>query len=114
MIGRLPSCLTLQNDFTEHQDFMHANELTSIRSRFPALSRIKNGHPVVFLDVPRGRKSLNRWWTECPNACYHHNANRSGRFDTSREIDQIMTETIKPWQIFWGLTNGNRLRSDRT
>jgi cysteine desulfurase family protein (TIGR01976 family) len=87
---------------TEYQEFMQANELKSIRSRFPALSRMKNGHPVIFLDGPAGTQVPQSVVDRVSECMLHHNANRSGRFDTSREIDQIMTESHQAMADFLG------------
>lgn len=65
-------------------------DLNKIRSQFPALSRVHRDRPMIYLDGPAGSQI-----PECVARCVyetmiHHNANRSGHFSTSREIDQIM------------------------
>lgn len=65
-------------------------DLDKIRSQFLSLSRVHLDRPMIYLDGPAGSQV-----PECVARCVyetmiHHNANRSGHFPTSREVDQIM------------------------
>jgi cysteine desulfurase family protein (TIGR01976 family) len=61
-----------------------------VRSQFPSLKRIVNGHPAVYLDGPGGTQvpqsvidAISGYLTTC-------NANGGGLFPTSRETDALI------------------------
>jgi cysteine desulfurase family protein (TIGR01976 family) len=67
-------------------------DVHSLRQQFPALQRLHNGRPAVFLDGPGGTQvpqrvidAVVRYLTEC-------NANSHGAFATSRESDEILRQ----------------------
>ena len=67
-------------------------DVHSLRQQFPALQRLRDGRPAVFLDGPGGTQvpqrvidALVRYLTEC-------NANTHGAFATSRETDVILRQ----------------------
>ena len=61
-----------------------------LRAQFPALRRTHAGRPVVYLDGPAGSQVPQSVIDAISNYYHHHNANRGGKFDTSRETDQLM------------------------
>jgi len=65
-------------------------DLDSVRSQFPSLHRIQNGKPAAFLDGPAGTQVPQSVVDRISESMLHHNANRSGRFATSREVDAGM------------------------
>ena len=65
-------------------------DIDSIRRQFPSLQRIQNGKPVAYLDGPAGTQVPQSVVDRISESMLHHNANRSGRFATSREVDASM------------------------
>jgi len=67
-------------------------DVQGVRARFPALSQVQDGRPVVFFDNPGA--------TQCPQTVIDavsgyltsHNANRGGAFATSRRSDAILAD----------------------
>jgi len=62
-------------------------EIDFVRSQFPSLRRMQNGKPVIYLDGPAGTQVPQSVVDRISDSMLHHNANRSGRFATSREVD---------------------------
>lgn len=62
----------------------------AIRSQFPSLVREQDGLPVIYFDGPAGSQVPQRVADRISHCLIHHSANRSGKFSTSREVDQIM------------------------
>jgi cysteine desulfurase family protein (TIGR01976 family) len=67
-------------------------DVHSLRQQFPALQRLRDGRPAVFLDGPGGTQvpqrvvdAVVRYLTEC-------NANSRGAFATSRESDAVLRQ----------------------
>lgn len=79
-----------------------AHQLESIRSQFPSLARTINGTPAVYLDGPAGTQVPQRVVDCISNSMLHHNANRSGRFATSREVDEQMSQSHRVFADFLG------------
>ncbi|MBU6237193.1 MAG: cysteine desulfurase-like protein [Planctomycetes bacterium] len=67
-------------------------DLDKIRSQFPSLSRLHNEQPMIYLDGPAGSQVPECVARRVYDAMIHHNANRSGHFATSHEVDQLMQE----------------------
>ncbi len=65
-------------------------DIDSIRCQFPSLHRIQNGKTVAYLDGPAGTQVPQSVVDRISESLLHHNANRSGRFATSREVDAGM------------------------
>jgi len=67
-------------------------DVQDVRGRFPALSQVQDGRPVVFFDNPGA--------TQCPQTVIDavsgyltsHNANRGGAFATSRRSDAMLAD----------------------
>ncbi|MFM8402849.1 MAG: aminotransferase class V-fold PLP-dependent enzyme, partial [Pirellula sp.] len=62
------------------------------RSLFPALSRIHNGRPLVYLDGPAGTQVPTSVAKRVAQCMIEHNANRAGKFITSNEVDVLMDQ----------------------
>ncbi|MCY2986076.1 MAG: cysteine desulfurase-like protein [Planctomycetota bacterium] len=82
-----------------------AHQLDSIRSQFPSLARSINGIPAVYLDGPAGTQVPQRVVDCIANSMLHHNANRSGRFVTSREVDEQMSHSHRVFADFLGASS---------
>lgn len=61
-----------------------------VRSQFPSLSRMLDGKQAIYFDGPAGSQIPRSVVDRISDCMLHHNANRSGRFVTSREVDAIM------------------------
>ena len=61
-----------------------------VRSQFPSLSRTLDGKQAIYFDGPAGSQVPRSVVDRISECMLHHNANRSGRFVTSREVDAIM------------------------
>ena len=61
-----------------------------VRSQFPSLSRMLDGKQAIYFDGPAGSQVPRSVVDRISDCMLHHNANRSGRFVTSREVDEIM------------------------
>ena len=61
-----------------------------VRSQFPSLSRMLDGKQAIYFDGPAGSQVPRSVVDRISDCMLHHNANRSGRFVTSREVDAIM------------------------
>ncbi|MEQ1827274.1 MAG: cysteine desulfurase-like protein [Pirellula sp.] len=81
---------------------MLESRISDIRSRFPSLARELNGSPIIYLDGPAGTQVPQAVVDRVADCMLHHNANRSGRFATSREIDDIMTDSHRAMADFLG------------
>ena len=77
-------------------------DLASIRRQFPSLHRIQNGKPVAYLDGPAGTQVPQSVVDRISESMLHHNANRSGRFATSREVDAGMKHAHLVFADFLG------------
>ncbi|MFO1065063.1 MAG: cysteine desulfurase-like protein [Pirellulales bacterium] len=79
----------------------------SLRAEFPALQRQWQGRGVIYLDGPAG--------SQVPEAVIHavsdyyraHNANRAGKFATSRETDELMNEAHCAAAAWFGVDDPN-------
>lgn len=79
-----------------------AHQLDSIRPQFPSLARNINGKPAVYLDGPAGTQVPQRVVDCIANNMLHHNANRSGQFASSREVDEQMSHSHRVFADFLG------------
>src|ERR1700678_1268813 len=69
-----------------------ALDLASIRSQFPSLSQLVNGHPAVFLDGPGGTQVPQRVIDAISNYLRRDNANTCGAYATSRHTDAMLAD----------------------
>lgn len=66
--------------------------LEKIRSQFPALERVHNGHPVSYFDGPGGTQVPRRVGEAMVDYLYHHNANTEWNYPTSAETDEAIAD----------------------
>lgn len=66
-------------------------DVESVREQFPALSRIHAGKPVAYFDGPAGSQIPQDVIDAVADYLAHHNANTHGRFETSRETDELLS-----------------------
>lgn len=64
--------------------------LNQIRSRFPALQRHHNGHPVAYFDGPGGTQVPQSVVDAMADYLLHHNANTHWAYPTSHETDAML------------------------
>ena len=64
--------------------------VAGIRSQFPALQRIHNGHPVAYFDAPGGTQVPRGVAEAMTDYLFHHNANTHWAYPTSEETDAII------------------------
>jgi cysteine desulfurase family protein (TIGR01976 family) len=76
--------LTTQTETTAGLD------LSWVRSQFPSLSQIVNGHPAIFLDGPGGTQVPQRVIDAISDYLHHNNANTGGAYATSRNTDAMI------------------------
>jgi cysteine desulfurase family protein (TIGR01976 family) len=75
--------------------------LEQIRSQFPALGRVHNGHPVAYFDGPGGTQ-VPRGVVEAINDyLYHHNANTHWAYPTSSETDRLIDDSRQAFADFF-------------
>ena len=65
---------------------------STVRSQFPALERVHNGHPVAYFDGPGGTQVPRRVVDAMADYRYHHNANTHWSYPTSAETDAAIRE----------------------
>ena len=61
-----------------------------IRTAFPALERIYNGHPVAYFDGPGGTQVPRQVVAAMTDYLWHHNANTHWPYPSSEETDAIL------------------------
>jgi len=66
------------------------SKIRHLRSLFPALARIHDGRPLVYLDGPAGTQVPTSVAQRVAQCMIEHNANRAGKFITSNEVDELM------------------------
>jgi len=64
-------------------------DVAYVRTQFPALKRVVDGHPAAYLDGPGGTQTPQRVIDAVREYLTDHNANGGGRFVTSAETDAI-------------------------
>ncbi len=79
-----------------------APKIDFIRSQFPSLSRTIDGKPAIYLDGPAGTQVPLSVVKRVSDCMLNHNANRSGCFATSREVDFIMDQSHEVFADFLG------------
>lgn len=67
-------------------------KIRHLRSLFPALARIHDGRPLVYLDGPAGTQVPTSVAQRVAQCMIEHNANRAGKFITSNEVDELMDQ----------------------
>ena len=72
------------------------------RNQFPALKRIHNRKPLIFLDGPAGTQVPNRTIDAISDYYKRSNANTHGSFITTQETDVVMKSTRETVATFLG------------
>jgi cysteine desulfurase family protein (TIGR01976 family) len=67
-----------------------AASVDTIRSRFPALHRKHEGHPVAYFDGPGGTQVPRAVVDAMADYLFHHNANTHWAYPTSEETDTLV------------------------
>ena len=83
--------------------------LNDIRSHFPALSRLHNGKPLVFMDGPGGTQVPTSVINSISDYYKTSNSNTHGVFITTQETDQVMTEMREHVAALLGAENGHTI-----
>ncbi|HEY2854579.1 MAG TPA: cysteine desulfurase-like protein [Gemmatimonadaceae bacterium] len=78
--------------------------LEQIRSRFPALERVHNGHPVAYFDGPGGTQVPGSVVAAMEDYLFHHNANTHWQYPTSEETDALLLEARERFADFFNAT----------
>lgn len=68
------------------------DRLSQVRSQFPALSRLHDGRPYLYLDGPGGTQVPRRTIEAVAAYLERSNANHEGAFPTSEESDAMLAE----------------------
>jgi cysteine desulfurase family protein (TIGR01976 family) len=84
-------------------------DITSIRSRFPALSREQDGQPLLFFDNPAGTQVPRETIDGYAHYLERSNANVGGSFVTSEETDSLVTEARDAMADFLGSPSGEQI-----
>src|SRR5215212_6234335 len=67
-----------------------ATSVQEIRSHFPALARVHEGHPVAYFDGPGGTQVPRAVVEAMADYLYNHNANTHWSYPTSAETDELL------------------------
>src|SRR5215212_8929211 len=67
-----------------------AVSVEEIRSHFPALARVHEGHPVAYFDGPGGTQVPRAVVEAMADYLYNHNANTHWSYPTSAETDELL------------------------
>ena len=74
---------------------MHlANQISNIRSQFPALDLMENDLPTLYLDGPAGAQVPQRVVAAHVNYMVRTNANSGGAFRTSVASDALLDSAL--------------------
>lgn len=77
-------------------------DLSSVRSRFPALDREHGGHPVAYFDGPGGTQIPDRVVDTMADYLFRHNANTHWAYPASAETDSMLAESKRVMGDFLG------------
>ncbi len=85
---------------------MHAQtdrslSIEEIRSQFPALERVHNGHPVAYFDGPGGTQVPCVVVEAMNDYLFNHNANTHWGYPTSDETDAMIEESRQAFADFF-------------
>lgn len=80
-----------------------------IRQQFPALQRLHNGKPLIFLDGPAGTQVPTMVIDAISNYYKTSNANSHGQFVTTQETDAIMEATRENLATFLGAEDAHTI-----
>lgn len=77
-------------------------DVGAIRSQFPSLNLVVNGHPVVYFDGPGGTQVPQRVIDRMVRYLTSQNSNTHGAFLTTRETDQVLVDTRRAFADYFG------------
>ena len=80
-------------------------EVGDVRAQFPALSRVQDGRPYVYLDGPGGTQVPSRTIEAMADYLSRCNANHDGAFASSEESDAILAEVHTAAADYLGATD---------
>jgi cysteine desulfurase family protein (TIGR01976 family) len=75
--------------------------IDDIRSQFPALARIHNGHPVAYFDGPGGTQVPRSVVEAMNDYLFNHNANTHWSYPTSDETDALIEDSRQAFADFF-------------
>lgn len=75
--------------------------MDSVRSAFPALGRVHNGHPVAYFDGPGGTQVPTSVVDAMTDYLLHHNANTHWVYPTSQETDALLLDARRVYAAFF-------------
>ncbi|HMQ04959.1 MAG TPA: cysteine desulfurase-like protein [Pyrinomonadaceae bacterium] len=75
--------------------------IDEVRSRFPALERLHNGHAVAYFDGPGGTQVPRDVAERMADYLYDHNANTHWGYPTSDETDAIIQDARAAFAAFF-------------
>lgn len=75
--------------------------IEDIRSQFPALERIHNGHPVAYFDGPGGTQVPRSVVEAMNDYLFNHNANTHWGYPTSDETDALIEDSRHAFADFF-------------
>ena len=80
--------------FDDNQaDTKYVSSVEEIRSHFPALKRVHNGHPVAYFDGPGGTQVPTSVVEAMNDYLFNHNANTHWEYPSSNETDEIIDDS---------------------
>jgi cysteine desulfurase family protein (TIGR01976 family) len=82
---------------------------TAVRSQFPSLKRVVNGHQIVHLDGPAGTQVPQSVIDAIVNVYSGSNANSHGQFITSQETDTLIDHTRSQVSALLGAEGGHTI-----
>ena len=80
--------------------------IDEIRSQFPALERIHNGHPVAYFDGPGGTQVPRSVVGAMNDYLFNHNANTHWGYPTSDETDALIDDARRTFADFFNCSPG--------
>src|SRR6188474_3175383 len=82
---------------------------TAVRSQFPPLTRVVNGHQIVHLDGPAGTQVPQSVIDAIVNVYSNSNANSHGQFLTSQETAHLIDHTRSQVSALLGAEGGHTI-----
>jgi cysteine desulfurase family protein (TIGR01976 family) len=73
----------------------------SVRSEFPALRRVHNGHPVAYFDGPGGTQVPQAVVDAITDYLLNHNANTHWVYPSSQETDALLLDARRVYAAFF-------------
>jgi len=84
-------------------------DTTSIRSRFPALSRTQDGRPVIWADGPGGTQVPESVIDAMTGFLRRGGSNHGGFFEASRDSDEVHREARSAMADFLGASSHDEI-----